>query len=128
MTGSTITMTLDNLTTVENLNKGTRTYNLAVLINPREHLSSHLQTTTYPLGQQDTGPKRTFAVLRTHPGQNPWHIGYLENLKTVMGERVIEWFLPVRYSPCCSHDRGDSDFPLGPVVEQLKREARILHM
>lgn len=39
-----------------------------------------------------------------------------------MGDRVIDWFLPIRYSPICSHDGRESAYPLGPVVEKLRQE------
>jgi palmitoyltransferase len=70
-------------------------------------------------------PERTFALLRTPPGANPWSISPLENFKDVMGKNVIEWLLPLTYSPCSRHDRSDSQFTLGSVVDQLRKEAGI---
>jgi len=65
---------------------------------------------------------RTFAIVSTKPGDNPWNIGWLNNLKSIMGKRYIDWILPIRNSPCCSHDDPESDYPLGLDVERLKRE------
>jgi len=65
---------------------------------------------------------RTFAIVPTSPGDNPWDIGRLNNLKSILGERYIDWILPIRNSPCCSHDNPESDYPLGLDVERVKRE------
>ena len=42
-----------------------------------------------------------------------------------MGEKWWDWILPLRYSPCCNHDRGDSAFALGPVVDRMRERAGI---
>jgi palmitoyltransferase len=65
---------------------------------------------------------RTFAIVSTKPGDNPWNIGRLNNLKSILGKRYIDWILPIRNSPCCSHDNPESDYPLGLDVDRLKRE------
>lgn len=65
---------------------------------------------------------RTFAIVPTKPGDNPWNIGRLNNLKSILGKRYIDWILPIHNSPCCSHDNPESDYPLGLDVERLKRE------
>ncbi|KAJ4140432.1 palmitoyltransferase pfa5 [Fusarium equiseti] len=70
---------------------------------------------------RDQRAKRTFAILQTQSGENPWHIGYLENFKSVMGESVLEWLLPLRHSPCTRHDSMVSDYQFGPLVEELKK-------
>lgn len=78
---------------------------------------------TYPFrGSSTAARSRTFAIISVTPGDNPWDIGRLKNLKTVLGERYWEWFLPFGYPPCCFHMRGDSDFPLGRDFERLRRE------
>ncbi|TLD15352.1 zf-DHHC-domain-containing protein [Venturia nashicola] len=65
---------------------------------------------------------RKFAILLVKPNENPWNLGSgRENLKTVLGRRYWEWFLPFGYPPCCFHEREDSDFPLGKGFEKLKR-------
>ncbi|KAL4721896.1 palmitoyltransferase pfa5 [Fusarium chlamydosporum] len=70
---------------------------------------------------RDQRARRTFAILQTQSGENPWHIGYLKNFKSVMGESVFEWLLPLRHSPCTHHDSMVSDYEFGPLVEELKR-------
>lgn len=94
--------------------QGTITYPLNVI-----HDAS--SETTLPL--PSSSPLRTFAILRTHPGMNPWNLGAFRNLKSVMGIHWYDWILPLRHSPCCNHDRGDSMYELGPDVERLKADA-----
>lgn len=80
--------------------------------------STHPQEQT---DDRDARAKRKFAVLMTRTGDNPWDLGsYLRNWQTVMGSNVLDWFLPIKQSPCCQHDDPDSHFPLGPAVEDLK--------
>ena len=64
---------------------------------------------------------RTFAILRTEPGENPWDLGWRRNWNSVMGSSVIDWILPVRKSPCTNHEREDSFYPVGPVIDRLRQ-------
>ncbi|EWZ83876.1 hypothetical protein FOWG_12768 [Fusarium oxysporum f. sp. lycopersici MN25] len=73
------------------------------------------------MAARDQQARRTFAILQAEPGENPWHLGYLQNFKSVMGDSIIEWFLPIRHSPCSRHDSMVSDYKFGPLVEELKR-------
>ncbi|OJD31339.1 palmitoyltransferase pfa5 [Diplodia corticola] len=121
--GNTLFMTLHNFTTVEALNRANATYHLSILITPswcnrRNDEQYPFRTTTYP-----GAPGALYAILMTRPGDNPWDVGKLKNLKSVMGESVIDWFLPLKFSPCTNHDRQDSEFEFGPSVENAKREA-----
>ncbi|RGP80935.1 palmitoyltransferase pfa5 [Fusarium longipes] len=76
---------------------------------------------TNRMAARDQRAKRTFAILKTESGENPWHIGYRKNFKSVMGESVLEWLLPLRHSPCTRHDSMVSDYEFGPLVDELKR-------
>lgn len=71
-------------------------------------------------------PVRTFAILETPAGFNPWDCGALQNIKEVMGSRFIDWFLPLKHSPCVDHSSDVSMFRLGPQVERLKEDAGLL--
>jgi palmitoyltransferase len=71
-------------------------------------------------------PVRTFAILETPAGFNPWDCGPLQNIKEVMGNHLIDWFLPLRHSPCADHSSGVSMFRLGPQVERLKEDAGLV--
>jgi palmitoyltransferase len=44
----------------------------------------------------------------------------------VMGHNMIDWFLPLKQSPCADHSGQESAFALGPVVTRLKQEAGLL--
>ncbi|KAI5268751.1 zf-DHHC-domain-containing protein [Aureobasidium subglaciale] len=94
--------------------QGTITYPLSVLPDASS------ETTLPP---RASSPPRTFAILRTHAGMNPWNLGAFKNFKSIMGNRWYDWFLPLRHSPCCNHDRGDSMYELGPDVDRLKVDA-----
>ena len=88
-------------------------------------INSHSQPTTTLA--RDNLATRTFAILQTPPGTNPWDLGsYLANWKTIMGDRVIDWFLPIKRSPCCRHESGEGWFEFGPAVEELKIRVGLL--
>ncbi|KAI0885932.1 zf-DHHC-domain-containing protein [Annulohypoxylon maeteangense] len=62
---------------------------------------------------------RTFAILRTEPGENPWDIGAWKNWQSVMGTNVLDWILPFRRSPCANHESHDSFYPMGKVLADV---------
>ena len=78
-----------------------------------------------PVEGQESGGIKTFAILHTKPGENPFDLGPYQNFKTVMGDHWYDWLLPIRHSPCCNHDRKDSQFPMSPVVQRMRAEAGI---
>ncbi|KAL2809559.1 zf-DHHC-domain-containing protein [Aspergillus granulosus] len=70
------------------------------------------------------GEQHVFAILQTLPGENPFDLGSpLKNLQQVLGNSIIDWFLPLKHTPCGDHSSLESEFALGPVVARLKREA-----
>lgn len=125
---TTLQTQLRNLTSVENL--GASFYMAVYLPAGSERPLDPDGTVrcgfvSFPFrGSESSSSKqsRTFAIISVRPDDNPWDVGRLENLKSVLGERYWEWFLPVGYPPCCFHERGDSDFPLGSDFERVKRE------
>ncbi|KAL8693760.1 MAG: hypothetical protein Q9218_001456 [Villophora microphyllina] len=140
MSGSSLQFVFQNSTTIENLSRRTKVWQLAVYMPnpPQDGKPQPFRTITYG-GQpqlppdpsqlpprQPAGPIRTFAILHSRPGENIWDLGYFRNFKAVMGEQWYHWFLPIRHSPCAKHDRLDCEFETGPVVERMKREAGIL--
>jgi len=94
-------------------------------------------TITYPLYNKSNSTPTprpvTFAVVKTPPGLNPWDLGFINNVKSVMGRNVLDWFLPLRISPEAKRamelgDRGEgggSMYPMGSQYEDLKRRAGI---
>lgn len=71
------------------------------------------------------------------PGENPWRLERrIDNFKEVMGERVWDWFLPLKYSPCSTRNTGiDSEgmrirsegmYRFNPkLMERLRRECGV---
>lgn len=78
-----------------------------------------------PAEGQVSGAIKTFAILHTKPGENPFDLGPYQNFKTIMGDHWYDWLLPIRRSPCCNHDGRDSQFAMGPVVQRMRAEAGI---
>lgn len=90
-------------------------------------------TITYPLRLPTDRPPipapepRTFAILETPRGLNPWDLGTaLHNFRAVFGHHFCEWFLPLRHSPCCEHSSQISEYPLGPEFEVLLLDAGLV--
>lgn len=144
MSLSSIQLALLNLTTIENLNRRSVVWTLAIRVP--EHMLDRLWATdspwaptfrmvSYPLQPpaspsqpQTTNPSRderhVFAILHTLPGENPFDLGSnLKNLQQVMGHSILDWLLPLKHSPCADHSSTESAFALGPVVTRLKQEA-----
>jgi palmitoyltransferase len=68
--------------------------------------------------ERDSKATRTFAILQLEPDQNPWDLGFMGNWKSVMGNRVIDWFLPIKRSPCCNHEDGEAYYEIGRWLEE----------
>ncbi|KAL8762840.1 MAG: hypothetical protein Q9184_001226 [Pyrenodesmia sp. 2 TL-2023] len=140
MSASSFQFLFLNSTTIENLSRKTKVWQLAVHMPtpPPGSDPPPFRTITYgqPLpgapGAQDPAPTgqpsepRTFAILHSKPGENPWDLGWRRNFMSVMGDHWYDWFLPIKHSPCARHDRMDCEFETGPVVERMKREARLV--
>lgn len=69
--------------------------------------------------------KRTFAILETTPGSNPFDLGWKHNFVDLMGHSLLDWLLPIHYPPCTRHDTNESFYKMSSIVDQLKHEARI---
>lgn len=136
MAANSFMQCFNNRTTIEQLGKG-NVVQLAVHIPRGARLDAAVppeyHTITYPLPSSPEAAHapppanaRTFAVLCTKPEENPWNLGPLTNFKTVMGKYWFDWLLPLKNSPCMNHDRGDSHFPVGPVVDRMMRDAGLV--
>lgn len=71
--------------------------------------------------ERDAQAVRKFAILQFKSSDNPWSLGVARNWKSVMGNGPLEWFLPIRHSPCCDHDSMNSDYPTGRALTKLKK-------
>ncbi|KAK5099216.1 Palmitoyltransferase pfa5 [Lithohypha guttulata] len=148
---STVQFAIINSTTIENLNRKTKVWYLAVytppavleeayergvplsLISyprpPEENLQelqqhgaeateSHSQSSSP--GTASTMHHRTFAILESPPGANPFDLGPLSNFQDIMGYTIWEWLSPVKPSPCLKHNSPVSLYKLGQVVDDMK--------
>lgn len=138
-------MSIRNLSTIENLDRDIYVWTLAVRVP--EHLlgrlgdpqafsfrTQHFSPTFSSTNQSQSATPSTckhnvFAILQTLEGENPYDLGSsFKNLQQVMGYSIIDWFLPIKPSPCADHSSMESDFALGPVVTRLKLEAGLLSL
>lgn len=129
---------LENVTGIDVLSKRQQYY-LAVRV-PLDHPSSAgYWTVTYPLPRpnempdhmfgddeastagRDSRARRTFAIVQTQPGENPWDLGPWQNFKSVMGNNPLEWLLPIQHSPCTHHNDPDGDYAWNrTLIENLR--------
>lgn len=77
---------------------------------------------TPAIAARDRQATRTFLILKMlEPGYNPWDLGSSRlNWESVMGYSVLDWLLPLKRSPCCNHEEGESYYQVGPMVDLLK--------
>ena len=89
-------------------------------------------TITYPLYVSPDRPplpapeSRTFAIIRTPEGMNPWNLGAYHNFTSVFGTHLHHWLLPVAHSPCTKHESAISFYAMGWEFEQLLQDARLV--
>jgi palmitoyltransferase len=69
---------------------------------------------------RDALATRTFAIVKMEPGENPWDLGFRDNWRYVMGTNILDWFLPLRFSPCTNHDSTESFYHMGPALKLLR--------
>lgn len=73
-----------------------------------------------PATSRDDLATRTFAILKTNPGENPWDLGPWRNWQSVMGTNPLDWLLPIRHSPCANHENLESIYPMDRILDQLR--------
>lgn len=116
-----------NMTQIDKINPKKQMY-LAVLLPaaPDENPDiTCIGAITYPIGALE-GAGRTFLILQTEPGANPWDLGRLKNFKAVMGKRVWEWFLPLQRSDPGGSESAAYFYEFGPGLQDVKRAAGLL--
>ncbi|RKF62443.1 Palmitoyltransferase PFA5 [Erysiphe neolycopersici] len=94
-------------------------FEMSLKVNTSQYGPSNLDSEeTLPKNSPRQRLYRTFVILRTNEGENPWNLGSrLLNWKTVMGNSIFDWFLPIHRSPCCNHDNQESQFEFGFAVD-----------
>jgi palmitoyltransferase len=132
-----------NMTNIDSINFRRKTYHLAVRVPLGSPATDRYRVVNYPWqygppppppgSEQQQGnepsaaampppPTRTYAIIETAQGQNPWHLGYYQNFKEVMGDNPLDWFLPIRRSPLLNHDGHESFYRLGQAFRDICRE------
>lgn len=121
-----------NYTTVEVLQRG-NAYNIA-LLKPRSSSSStpYSSASSSPnsnsrqqnpvLCELQRSQSRSYIVVQTQPGDNPWDMGVWNNVRSIMGDSVIGWFIPWTMSPIARHDSHEGEFGWGTVVQRMMEE------
>lgn len=144
MTGTSVRYVCSNLTNVDFIKAKTLVHQLAIrvprgtqpganygIINyplpkatpetaePSPHLSGQTATNE-PVSPRDLLATRTFAVVKSEKGENPWNLGVYRNWKSVMGGNIIDWLLPFNPSPCESYENNESFYEMGPLYQELR--------
>jgi len=143
MTATGVRYICVNLTNVDYLKSKTLVHQLAIRVPRGTPSSLNYGVITYPLPKPNTpdsippsfdrtvprespSPRdllatRTFAIVRTEKGENPWDLGLYRNWKSVMGNNIFDWFLPFSPSPCESFENNESFYEMGPLVQELRK-------
>ncbi|KAK0612299.1 DHHC palmitoyltransferase-domain-containing protein [Bombardia bombarda] len=105
--------------TEDGFNYGVISYPLSPEPGSSPDLSGQTFTNNEP-SSRDHLATRTFAIVKTEVGQNPWDMGYYRNWKSVMGSNAIDWLLPLRKSPCENEETSESFYKMGPLLQTLR--------
>ncbi|KAJ4299803.1 palmitoyltransferase pfa5 [Kalmusia sp. IMI 367209] len=105
-----------NYTTIETLQRG-GVHNIAMLAtrrdpntqSPRRNSSYKSEERPNVLREVRRSDGREYVVFQTQPLVHPWDLGSMENLRSVMGDGLLQWILPFQMSPCVKHEdvRGE---------------------
>ncbi|KAK5656508.1 hypothetical protein OQA88_4485 [Cercophora sp. LCS_1] len=146
MTGTAVHYICVNLTNVDFVKAKTLVHQLAIRVPRGTPPGAGYGVITYPLsrdGASATPPSleragtvepvsprdrlaaRTFAIVRTEKGENPWDLGLYRNWKSVMGSNIADWLLPFNPSPCESFENNESFYEMGPLIQELRKRFSI---
>ncbi|KAI1420721.1 DHHC palmitoyltransferase-domain-containing protein [Xylaria sp. FL1777] len=78
------------------------------------------QADALPASSRDDLATRTFAILQTEPGENPWDLGPWRNWQSVMGTNPLDWALPIHHSPCANHESLESLYSMDHTLDKLR--------
>jgi palmitoyltransferase len=140
MTATSVRYIVVNLTTIDYLKSKNVVHQLAIRVPRGTPAGQNYNVITYPLPKSTTGaapaqqttpatestsPRdqlatRTFAIVKTEMGENPWDLGYYRNWKSVMGDNLIDWLLPIKESPCALYEDNESFYEMGPLYQTLR--------
>ncbi len=129
MTATSMRYVCLNLTNVEALTSRQLIHQLAVRVPSGTQSCPDFNVIDYPLprpGEDDVGgAKRTFAIVPSRAGENPWDRGLYYNWVSVMGTTVLDWLLPIRSSPCIGDENGESFYRFGWVLLAVRRRCNV---
>ncbi|KAF2680504.1 zf-DHHC-domain-containing protein [Lentithecium fluviatile CBS 122367] len=117
-----------NYTTVETVQRG-GVHNIAMQVTgsssppqtpPRRHSRRNSSVTPPNVIRQITREDgREYIVIQTQPFDHPWDLGSWANFTSIMGHGPLEWFIPLKMSPCAQHTDVKGEYPWGRVVLDL---------
>ncbi|KAK4215843.1 DHHC palmitoyltransferase-domain-containing protein [Rhypophila decipiens] len=142
MTGTAVRYICMNLTNVDYLKSKVVVHCLAIRVPQGTPPGPNYGIITYPLPRQDdrapspnlsgqtvtenntNSPRdllasRSFAIVKTQIGENPWDLGPFRNWKSVMGNNIIDWLLPINIPP--NYVSNESMYEMGPLYPELRR-------
>lgn len=136
MSGMTGWNLMINFTSVEAIQRGS-VHNIAFLVSHQPQTSSpsshsSTQSSAKPptpesaddwivlrTVQRSTG--RTYAIIQTKPLEHPWYTSLRQGWNDTMGTSVVDWFLPLKQSPCKQRSRR-GEFVWGGVVYDMAEQ------
>ncbi|KAJ4419307.1 palmitoyltransferase pfa5 [Neurospora sp. IMI 360204] len=129
-----------NMTNIDYLKSKNFVHNLAIRVPRGTQSCEKYKVITYPISKPgDSSPQlsgdagargvaserdmlatRTFAVVKTELGENPWDLGLYRNWKSVMGNGIVDWLLPLKDSPCVTYENNESFYEMGPIYLRVR--------
>lgn len=124
-----------NFTSVEGIQRG-GVHNIAFLVSRTSQQPSLSSTPPTPKKSAPTpdadqdwpvlrtvqrSSGRTYVVMQTKPFEHPWYTSLMMGWKDTMGNNAIDWFLPIKQSPCKQRSRR-GEFEWGEVVYDMARK------
>jgi len=144
MTATSVRYIFINLTTIDYLKSKNVVHQLAIRVPRGTPPGQNYNVITYPLPKptseadltrqtittESSSPRdqlatRTFAIVKTEMGENPWHLGYYRNWTSIMGDNLVDWLLPIQESPCALYENNESFYEMGPLYQKLRERFRL---
>lgn len=123
-----------NYTTIETLQRE-GVHNIAMVATRREPKShSSRRDSTYRcqekpnvLREVTRGADREYVIFQTQPLANPWDLSSMANARSVMGNNILQWFLPLQVSPCTKHEDLRGEYGWSSAVLDMAHDWELDH-